>query len=407
MSKTSIISESELRRKIAVLRADHQAGQALALIETVHEDLPSGDHSALIPTQVDLLKDLGRFDAAIRVLERAEQSNPMFKLHFKILRFDLLSLLERWDEARSLLDGIVAEWPKTDKYPNLVIRALSDFGEWDKLRRLLSEGNAERLGKYATRTNMVVASRALMNQLEPREPDNLVGWKDLFQRLGEIDGYRHNYILPDGSKLFDFASVKENSPGEDKDFNLLEWRLIRDLTPDLSGMRVLDLGAADGFFSVRSILEGAASVDCLELDPLFMMRAMMFARFHRVADRVIPRRLAFDRAFGKRFGRYDIVLALGLIYHLHNLYLGLSNLCELSDRIIIETMTADVHWDNDVPALRFADSDPLDLDWVKGFFTDRGYQYWESAEWADFADRHERSKGRRLLYFERKSDNSA
>jgi hypothetical protein len=129
---------------------------------------------------------------------------------------------------------------------------------------------------------------------------------------------------------------------------------------------------------------------------------MSFAKLFGVADRINPKFLFFDRAFVQRTSRYDIIFALGLIYHLDNLYYGLQNLCTLSDRIVIETTTAEVQWDNDDNAIGYKNNDPVDINWVKAFFRKRGYSITESPEWAEYVDRYDVSSGRRLLYFFKK-----
>lgn len=395
----------KLNDELMELRSRHKADEALARIDEIHKEFAKiGKPTIFFPLQIKLLQETGQFSAAIDFLEEAERVNPDNVIGLRPALIETLPYTGRTDAARELLERTISEHSSSPHpLPGVFASLLLSFDYWDTLKKLIAEGRI-RLGENkARRIDLAIRAKDVLDRAGDPPKEELDAWKKIFKDLGESDGYRHNYEFPDGSKLFDFASIKMNSPLWEKNFNFIEWREIKALTSniDFTDLRVLDIGAADGYFSVQAALAGAASVDSIEPEGLFCLRARTFARFHGVSDRVTQRSCLFERSYQKHYGRYDIVIALGLIYHLNDMYLGLSNLCELSDRIVIETMISDVDWQDDYPAIRFKESDPVDMNWVKRFFAERGYRYRESAVWAKYVDRHERSRGRRLFYFER------
>lgn len=389
----------EFLKKLREFQAHHDDDKALKLIDRLQEQTPEGLDPPFVLAKAAFLADSGRFDQCIEYIRNLEVQSPELYMDIKSQEIYLLNVLERWDEVEAALDRLIGSKSQSKKLPVTVVAVLVALGAWDKLSQLIFEGPDGPLGGAFNLAKKWHRSGLELSKSKSLVSSDLDAWKTLFKRVGNIDGFRHNYRFHDGSKLLDFAKVKANSPVTDQDFNFFEWELIRRFVPDFSDKRVLDIGAFDGFFSIQSALQGAKSVDALEREPIYLQRAMSFAKLFGVADRINPKFLNFDRAFVQRAGRYDIIFALGLIYHLDNLYYALANLCTLSDRIVIETTTAEVQWDNDDNAISYKENDPVDVNWVKAFFRKRGYSITESPEWAEYVDRYDVSRGRRLLYF--------
>src|SRR5580658_3153416 len=114
-------------------------------------------------------------------------------------------------------------------------------------------------------------------------------------------GWWHSFELPDGRKI-DGAN---DLPG-------LKRRLaLFPIPDDLSGKRVLDIGAWDGWFSFELERRGAdvVSVDNVE-SPNFLY-------LHReLNSRIDYRILDVYELTPQKLGRFDIVLFLGVLYHL-------------------------------------------------------------------------------------------
>jgi SAM-dependent methyltransferase len=132
------------------------------------------------------------------------------------------------------------------------------------------------------------------------------------------------------------------------------------LRKDLSKMSVVDLGCAEGFVAAHFIRRGIASIDCFELAMGNIKRFRLVAAWHNlgraevsqstvgpqhVSGRETPIRLgrldlenvAWARAVDRS---YDLVLALGIVYHMENLALFCRNLYEITtDVCLVESDT--------------------------------------------------------------------
>lgn len=104
------------------------------------------------------------------------------------------------------------------------------------------------------------------------------------------------------------------------------------LPEDMSGMRVLDIGARDGFFSFEMERRGA---DVLALDYVPPDQTG-FAVASRLLGSGVEYRVenvyALDPA---RHGRFDLVLFLGVLYHLRNPLLALDRIWEVCARTLV------------------------------------------------------------------------
>ena len=105
------------------------------------------------------------------------------------------------------------------------------------------------------------------------------------------------------------------------DYPNVKWRCFAHAIPaDLSGKTVLDLGCNGGFYSIEMKRRGAARVLGVDVDERYLRQARFAAE---VTDQDIEfRRLSvYDVAeLGERF---DVVLFMGLLYHLRHPLLAL------------------------------------------------------------------------------------
>jgi tRNA (mo5U34)-methyltransferase len=156
-------------------------------------------------------------------------------------------------------------------------------------------------------------------------------------------GWYHSFQLPDGT-LIDGVNPLPR----------LHERFARFPIPDdLSGKRVLDIGAWDGWFSFEAERRGAevTAIDCVE--------APHFAELHRkLASRADHRILEIYELPAAGLGRFDIVFLLGVLYHLRHPLLALEIVCALTaDVAIVESFVTDGDdWrehTTDIPALEF------------------------------------------------------
>lgn len=142
----------------------------------------------------------------------------------------------------------------------------------------------------------------------------------------------HNLHLPDGSQTAPHSALG--------DFPAWKWAEIAPHLPDdLTGWTALDVGCNAGFYSFELAKRGA-QVTGIDVEPLFLRQAEWAAREFDLVDRVRFRRAqVYDMAHGTE--RFDLVLFMGVFYHLRYPMLGLDALTGVTDRLMVfQTLTA-------------------------------------------------------------------
>lgn len=105
------------------------------------------------------------------------------------------------------------------------------------------------------------------------------------------------------------------------DYPAVKWRRFAHAIPtDLSGKSVLDIGCNGGFYAIEMKRRGAARVLGLDHDPDYLRQA-------RFAARVLGLDIEFRELsvydIGRLGERFDLVLFLGVLYHLRHPLLAL------------------------------------------------------------------------------------
>jgi tRNA (mo5U34)-methyltransferase len=141
---------------------------------------------------------------------------------------------------------------------------------------------------------------------------------DLVRRWNDERGERgwwHSFELPDGALIQGVCDLQglKNRIGQ---FPIPE---------DLRGRRVLDIGAWDGWFSFEMERRGAEvlAIDNWDNPRFHEARAMLNSR-------VEYRRMDMYDLTPERVGRFDIVLFMGVLYHLKHPLLALERVCALT-----------------------------------------------------------------------------
>jgi tRNA (mo5U34)-methyltransferase len=131
-------------------------------------------------------------------------------------------------------------------------------------------------------------------------------------------GWWHSFELPDGTRIEGTL-----------DLGSLKLRIAQFPIPeDLRGKRVLDIGTWDGWFAFEMERRGAEVVAVDNWDnPLFR-------EIHaRLASRVDYRQMDMYDLTPERIGRFDIVLFMGVLYHLKHPLLALDRVCALTTEL--------------------------------------------------------------------------
>ena len=109
------------------------------------------------------------------------------------------------------------------------------------------------------------------------------------------------------------------------------------LPDDLSGKRVLDIGCADGYFTFLAEERGA---EVLSID---IVRQAGYSVAHEVlGSKAEWRHLSVYDLRPETVGMFDVVLCLGVLYHLRHPLLGLDRLRHIcTDQLVLETQVCD------------------------------------------------------------------
>jgi tRNA (mo5U34)-methyltransferase len=115
------------------------------------------------------------------------------------------------------------------------------------------------------------------------------------------------------------------------------WQIIRQCLPaDLSGKSVLDVGCNAGFYSVEAKRLGAKRVLGVDAQRKHIRQAL-FVRKVLGLD-IAYRRMDVYELDPRVIGEFEVTLALGLVYHLKHLVLGLEKLYGVTrELLIVET----------------------------------------------------------------------
>lgn len=152
----------------------------------------------------------------------------------------------------------------------------------------------------------------------------------------------HSMPLPNGDRI-------KGAP-LDKDLQFKMWRAMQ--IEDLSGKRVLDIGANDGFFALAASMSGAAEVTAIDQD-----WETWPANIH-YASEIWGSKLKIVTGDFRAFefeGRYDVIFFLGVLYHLEDVFGAMKRLSGLLKNLgvlYIETQMSQI--ESALPLFEFA-----------------------------------------------------
>jgi tRNA (mo5U34)-methyltransferase len=153
----------------------------------------------------------------------------------------------------------------------------------------------------------------------------------LEQEIAKLGPWFHNLHLPDGTQ-----TAPQHYFG---DFPAFKWREIADHIPaDLRGWRALDIGCNAGFYTFELARRGA-QVTGIDLDPRYLAQARWAAERMELSNQVTFEQMqVYDLV--ARADEFDLVLFMGVFYHLRYPLLGLDIVAQKVKRLLVfQTLT--------------------------------------------------------------------
>lgn len=160
-------------------------------------------------------------------------------------------------------------------------------------------------------------------QRGPMTPDEIQA------RVRELGAWFHN---------MDLAGVQTAPNHFLGDYPRIKWqRFAHVIPPDLRGKSVLDVGCNAGFYSIEMKKRGAGRVVGIDTDDVYLDQARFAARVNGV-ELELHNMSVYDVA---RLGeRFDLVIFMGVLYHLRHPLLALDLLREhvVGDMLLFQSM---------------------------------------------------------------------
>jgi tRNA (mo5U34)-methyltransferase len=149
--------------------------------------------------------------------------------------------------------------------------------------------------------------------------------------IAALGHWFHNLHLPNG-----IQTAPNHSLG---DFPAYKWKhLAKNIPPDLSGWTALDIGCNAGFYSFELARRGA-TVTGVDSDPHYLAQACWAARQYNLEHCVKFRQMqVYDLVHSDE--TYDLVLFMGVFYHLRYPTLALDIVAQKVKRMMVfQTLT--------------------------------------------------------------------
>ena len=191
----------------------------------------------------------------------------------------------------------------------------------------------------------------------------------LRDEIEELGPWFHNLHLPDGTQ-----TAPDHRLG---DFPAYKWRVLREQLPeDLSSWQVLDIGCNAGFYSFELARLGAA-VTAIDVDARYLAQARWAARQYGLQYEVrFEQMQVYDLAH--RAETYDLVIFMGVLYHLRYPLLGLDIVASKVRRLMaFQTLTieGEHHVVEETSGHGMADREVLDAPgWPKLAFLEHRFE---------------------------------
>jgi tRNA (mo5U34)-methyltransferase len=177
----------------------------------------------------------------------------------------------------------------------------------------------------------------------------------------------HNLHLP--------GDVETNPGHPFGDFPAFKWQAVAPHIPqDLTGRRVLDIGCNGGYYSL-AMAERNADVTAIDIDPAYLRQARWAREVCGLDNISVEQRSVYD--VDRLSDSFDIVLFMGVFYHLRYPLLALDLVARLRPGLLVfQTLTygEETGSREPKPDVGFAERDRLSRpDWPQLAFLETGF----------------------------------
>jgi tRNA (mo5U34)-methyltransferase len=152
------------------------------------------------------------------------------------------------------------------------------------------------------------------------------------QEIRALAPWFHNLHLPDGRQ-----TAPDHPLG---DFPSFKWTQIESALPaDLNGLRVLDIGCNAGFYSIALARRGARVLG-VDVDEHYLRQACWARERFGLSEEQLALRRMHVYELGRMEETFDVVLFLGVLYHLRYPLLALDMIAQtVRDLLVVQTLT--------------------------------------------------------------------
>ncbi len=160
--------------------------------------------------------------------------------------------------------------------------------------------------------------------------------KELIHKVIDIGPWFHSIDVGENVRTREIAPL----PGPQPDDHPRErWAdLIGAVPIDLSGKRILDIGCADGFFTLEFARRSALEVVAIDSWRKHIDR-LKWLREHFDLPNITPVVGNIEQMTVEGIGKFDVVFMLGLLYHLEAPLKGLEAVSKLSTVLYVESIS--------------------------------------------------------------------
>ena len=220
--------------------------------------------------------------------------------------------------------------------------------------------------------------------------------KTLYRLKGlSARGYYHNIHVSSGYSTYSIGGMRANRPLSDPAASDILWGLISSAIPGgWRGARVVDIGPAEGYFTLAAARAGAQVTAIHPPHYFFTRRLTALAAYFELSPRIRLQIGLYPDAGREAVREAQVVLCLGLLYHLPDIEAALEPFTQSRATVLIEgvfakdgTPAGPSGWAQGFDPRRHRENDPVCARWLADALARRGFSVSWLDEWQRFVER--------------------